>query len=70
MEYTPGLMEDDYTMDKARDPGGVRVANYADYRQQFFIKEGVTHLTALLFAWVTCKKQLKVFNGCVLSNHI
>ena len=39
IEYTPGLMEDDYTMDKARDPGGVRVANFADYRQQFFIKE-------------------------------
>ncbi len=39
IEYTPGLMEDDFSIEKSREPHGVRVANFSDYRNQFFIKE-------------------------------
>ena len=39
IEYTPGLMEDDFSIEKSREVPGVRVANFSDYRNQFFIKE-------------------------------
>jgi hypothetical protein len=38
-EYTPGRMEDDYSVEKAKDGTGCLVANFSDYDIQFFVKE-------------------------------
>ena len=38
-EYTPGVMEDDLSIDKYRDARGTMVANFSDYTIQFFVKE-------------------------------
>lgn len=38
-EYTPGRMEDDYSIEKAINKRGTLVANFSDYDIQFFVKE-------------------------------
>jgi len=38
-EYSPGRMEDTYSVATAKDKRGVMVANFSDYDVQFFIKE-------------------------------
>ena len=38
-EYTPARMEDDYSVQGAKDKRGVLVANFLDYDIQFFVKE-------------------------------
>ena len=38
-EYYMAKMEDDYSVEKAKDKRGTLVANFCDYDIQFFVKE-------------------------------
>jgi len=38
-EYSPGRMEDDYSVEKSKEEQGTMVANYSDYDIKFFVKE-------------------------------
>jgi hypothetical protein len=38
-EYYMGKMEDDYCIEKAKEARGTMVANFCDYKIQYFVKE-------------------------------
>ena len=38
-EYYIAKMEDDYSIEEAKEPSGTMVANYLDYKTKFFVKE-------------------------------
>jgi hypothetical protein len=39
LEYTPGKMEEDYSIEKSREGRGTLVANFSDYDIKFYIRQ-------------------------------